>query len=168
MPSDRDERSGAKVREANVGDAADIHALVSELADAVGDRHPKPGAIRDRLAELLEEPRAGVLVAEEGDGGISGAVSFWIKPDLAHGDTVAEVPMLVVAEKARRNGVGRMLMDEIRDRAAREGATLVELVATRQNETAREFYRSLGFVEADLVALEFVGDLQEPPENTEQ
>ncbi len=168
MPSDRDECSGARVREANVGDAEDIHALVRELADSVGDRHPEPGAIRDRLAELLEEPRAGVLVAEEGDGGISGAVSFWIKPDLAHGDTVAEVPMLVVAEGARRNGVGRMLMDEIRDRVAREGATLVELVATRQNETAREFYRSLGFVEADLVALEFVGDLQEPPENTEQ
>ncbi len=75
--------------------------------------------------------------------------------------------MLVVARKARRNGVGRMLMDEIRDLAAQRGAALVELVATRQNKTAREFYRSLGFIEADLVALEFVGDLQEPPEAEE-
>ena len=167
MPSDQDERSGAKVREAAVGDAEDIHALVRELADTVGDRHPEPGAMRDRLVELLEEPRAGVLVAE-GGGEIAGAASFWIKPDLAHGDTVAEIPMLVVSERARRNGVGRMLMDEVRERAAREGATIVELVATRENETAREFYRSLGFVEADLVALEFVGDLQEPPENGDQ
>ena len=168
MPSDPDELSGAKVREAIVGDAEHIHALVRELADAVGDRHPEPGVVRDRLSELLKEPRAGVLVAEDGEGGISGAVSFWIKPDLAHGDIVVEVPTLVVAEKARRNGIGRMLMDEVRERAAGEGVTLVELVATRQNEAAREFYRSLGFVETDLVALEFVGDLQKPPENEEQ
>jgi len=76
--------------------------------------------------------------------------------------------MLVVAGEARRNGLGRMLMDEVRERAAQNGATLVELVATRQNETAREFYRSLGFVEADLVALEFIGDLQEPPDGEEE
>ena len=149
-------------------DATEIHALVRELANAVGDRHPDSDAVKGRLAELLEEARAGVLVAENAEGGISGAVSYWIKPDLAHGDTVAEVPMLVVAGEARRNGLGRMLMDEVRERAAQNGATLVELVATRQNETAREFYRSLGFVEADLVALEFIGDLQEPPDGEEE
>ena len=59
-------------------------------------------------------------------------------------------------------------MDEVRERASRAGATIVELVATRKNETAREFYRSLGFVEADLVALEFVGDLHDPPEDEDQ
>ncbi|MBA2345418.1 MAG: GNAT family N-acetyltransferase [Rubrobacter sp.] len=155
------------VRGALVSDAKGIHALACELADAVGDRHPDIAALKERLAELLEETRAGVFVAEDGEGEISGAVSYWIKSDLAHGDTVVEIPMLVVAQKARRNGVGRMLMDEIRDLAAQRGAALVELVATRQNETAREFYRSLGFIEADLVALEFVGDLQEPPEAEE-
>ena len=157
-----------RVREATVGDAEGVHALARELADAVEDRQPEPGAVRGRLAELLEEPRAGVLVVEDGEGGIVGAVSYWIKPDLAHGDTVAEVPMLVVGEKARRNGIGRMLMDEVRERASRAGATIIELVATRKNETAREFYRSLGFVEADLVALEFVGDLHDPPEDEDQ
>lgn len=155
------------VREALVSDAEGIHTLACELAEAVGDRHPDISAVKERLAELLEETSAGVLVAEDGEGGISGAVSYWIKPDLAHGDTVVEIPMLVVAQKARRNGVGRMLMDEVRDRAAQRDATLVELVATRQNKTAREFYDSLGFVEADLVALEFVGDLQDPPEEEE-
>ncbi len=156
------------VREATAGDAEDIHALARELADAVEDRQPEPGAVGGRLAELIEEPRAGVIVVEDGEGGIVGAVSYWIKPDLAHGDTVAEIPMLVVGEKARRQGVGRMLIEEVVERAARSGATLIELVTTRQNETAREFYRSLGFVEADLVAMEFVGDLHDPPEDENQ
>lgn len=165
MPDEPANKNG--VREALVSDAEGIHTLTCELADAVGDRHPDVTAVKERLAELLEETRAGVLVAEDGEGGISGAVSYWIKPDLAHGDTVVEIPMLVVGQNARRNGVGRMLMDEIRDLAGQRGAALVELVATRQNETAREFYDSLGFVEADLVALEFVGDLREPPEEEE-
>ena len=153
-----------KVRGASAGDAEEIHALAREMAETVGDAFPELEAVRARLVELLEEPRARVLVAE-GEGGIVGVVSLWIKPDLAHGDTVVEVPMLAVAESSRRRGVGRLLMDEVRKLAAEDGASLIELVATRANEPAREFYRSLGFVEVDLVALEFVGDLQSPPEH---
>jgi ribosomal protein S18 acetylase RimI-like enzyme len=98
---------------------------------------------------------------------VVGTVSFWIKPDLAHGDTVVEVPMLVVAEDHRRNGVGRLLMEEVRSIASENGASLIELVATTANVAAREFYRSLGFVEADVVALEFVGSHDNPPQPEE-
>jgi hypothetical protein len=37
-------------------------------------------------------------------------------------------------------------------------------VATRANVAARKFYKSLGFVEADVVSLEFVGDNGNPPD----
>lgn len=154
------------VRAAEMGDAEDILGLANELATAVGDALPEFAAVRDRLADLIEEPRAGVLVAEDGDGQVVGVVSYWIKPDLAHGDTVIEIPMLAVAEGVRRGGVGSALLARVQDEGAREGANLIELVATTQNVVAREFYRSLGFVEADVVALEFVGDLQDPPEPT--
>ena len=93
-----------------------------------------------------------------------GGVSFWIKPDLAHGDTVVEVPMLVFAEDHRRNGIGKLLMEEVRNVASDNGASQIELVATSANVTAREFYQSLGFVEADVVSLEFVGSQEDPPE----
>ncbi|MDP9425012.1 MAG: GNAT family N-acetyltransferase, partial [Actinomycetota bacterium] len=93
--------------------------------------------------------------------------TLWVKPDLAHGDVVVEVPMLVVASAARRRGVGRLLVDEVRGVAAAEGATLVELIATSGNATARDFYRSLGFLETDHVSLEFVGDMQDPPDPEE-
>lgn len=156
-----------ELREATGADAEGIHALATELAEAVGDASPDAGEVRKRLEELLEEPRARVIVAE-GDGGILGAASLWIKPDLAHGDTVLEVPMLVVSKEARRSGVGKFLMAEIQDIAADNGAGLIELVATRANVAAREFYRSLGFVEADVVALEFVGDVEAPPDPEER
>ena len=152
-----------KVREASVEDAAEICGLASELAETVGDEAPTEKATRARLEELLDEPRARVLVAEN-EARIVGGVSFWIKPDLAHGDTVVEVPMLVVAEDHRRAGVGRLLMEEVRNVASDNDAYQIELVATRANVTAREFYCSLGFVEADVVSLEFVGSQDDPPE----
>jgi ribosomal protein S18 acetylase RimI-like enzyme len=94
-------------------------------------------------------------------------VSFWIKPDLGHGDVVVEVPMLAVAEEHRRDGVGRMLMAEVREVAARNEAFHIELVTTRANIAARAFYDSLGFVEADVVLLEFVGSPDDPPDPDE-
>jgi ribosomal protein S18 acetylase RimI-like enzyme len=153
----------AVVREATAEDAEALHALALELADAIGDQGPRREAARARLLELLEEPRARVLVAED-ESGIVGAASLWIKPDLAHGDTVVEVPMLVVSKNARRRGVGKLLVEGIQSVAAAENAALIELIATRENDTARAFYRSLGFVETEHIALEFIGNMQDPPE----
>ena len=93
-----------------------------------------------------------------------GMASLWIKPALAHGDTVIEVPMFVVAEGSRRRGVGKLLIEEIQGLAAENDAAVIELVATRQNAPARDFYRSLGFVETDHISLEFVGDMEDPPD----
>ncbi len=157
-----DSKSKIKVREATEEDAAGICDLVQELAETVGDSPPTEDAIRARLEELLDEPRARVFVVEN-EVGLVGSVSFWIKPDLAHGDTVVEVPMLVVAESHRRAGVGKLLMEEVRSVASDNDASQIELVATRANLTARAFYRSLGFVEADVVSLEFVGSQDDPP-----
>lgn len=154
----------ARVRGAIEADAGAIHGLAGELAQALGDSPPAYPAFRERLRELLGEPRARVLVAE-GEDGVMGAATLWIKPDLAHGDVVVEVPMLVVSSEARRRGIGKLLVDEIRAAAAAENATLVELIATSDNADARAFYRSLGFVETDHISLEFVGDMQDPPDN---
>ncbi len=165
-PGTRRGSPAAIVREATAEDARTLHALAQELADALGDHRPRPEMVRTRLLELLEEPRARVLVAED-EGGVVGAATLWIKPDLAHGDKVVEVPMLVVSGEARRQGIGKLLVEEIQSIVAAENAAIIELIATRKNDVARAFYRALGFVETDHVALEFVGDAQDPPDPTE-
>lgn len=154
------------MREATRKDAEALYNLAGQLADALGDQRPGPEPLRARLDELLEEPRARVLVAEA-EGGVVGAASLWIKPDLAHGDTVIEAPMLVVSSNARHQGIGKLLVEAIQGIAAAENATLIELIATKDNDVARAFYRSLGFVETDHVALEYVGDVQGLPEPEE-
>jgi ribosomal protein S18 acetylase RimI-like enzyme len=166
MPHGKETGSGIEVREAAAEDIDAIHSLAGELAATVGDSPPGFEDVRARLVELLEEPRARVLVAEDG-GVVVGVASLWIKPDLAHGDTVVEVPTLVVAEGSRREGVGKLLMEEVQRLGAENAADLIELVATTQNVAAREFYRTLGFVETDHVTLEFVGNMENPPDPEE-
>lgn len=164
--SEINEPAAEAVREAVPEDAEALHALMGDLADALGDRSPRFGAMRAQLEKLLAEPGARVLVVE-GAEDLVGAASMWIKPDLAHGDVVIEVPMLVVSGNARRRGVGKLLVKEIRRIAAEENAALIELVATKENDVARAFYMSLGFVETEHIALEFVGDMQQPPDPKE-
>jgi ribosomal protein S18 acetylase RimI-like enzyme len=164
--SEPNEPAAEAVREAVTEDAEALHTLMGELADALGDRSPRFGAMRAQLEKLLAEPGARVLVVE-GAEDLVGAASMWIKPDLAHGDVVIEVPMLVVSGNARRRGVGQLLVKEIRRIAAEENAALIELVATKENDVARAFYKSLGFIETEHIALEFVGDMQQPPDPKE-
>jgi GNAT superfamily N-acetyltransferase len=131
-------QSEIKTRDATTEDLAGIYGLARELSESVGDEAPVEEAVGTRLKELLDEPRARVLVAENEAG--------------------------IVAEDHRRTGVGKLLMEEVRNVASDNGASQIELVATRSNVTAREFYRSLGFVESDVVSLEFVGSQEDPPE----
>jgi ribosomal protein S18 acetylase RimI-like enzyme len=153
-----------RVRPARAGDAGEIHALARELARVLGDEPPEFEAVERVLLELLDEPRARVLVAEDAADGVLGAVSLWIKPDLAHGDVVLEVPMLVVTRDARGQGIGKLLMGRVQEIGAAENAGVIELAAALDNEAARSFYRDLGFVETRHIVLEFLGDLEAPPD----
>ena len=166
-PGEERAMSGIEIREVTTEDAGAVYALACELADAVGDSPPDEEAVRERLKELLETPQAHTLVAED-EKEVVGVISIWIKPDLAHGDTVVEMPMLVVSKKNRRSGVGKLLVEEARERASEYGARLIELVATYDNAVARDFYRSLGFVETEHLSLEFMGDLEDPPQSEEE
>ncbi|MGB3632718.1 MAG: GNAT family N-acetyltransferase [Rubrobacteraceae bacterium] len=153
-----------EIREATEKDEEAIYKLSCALATAVGDSRPDSEAVKERLLELLDVPSARTLVAE-GEEGILGVMSFWVKPDLAHGDLVVEIPMLAVAEEARRQGVGKLLIQKAQEVASEHGASLIELIATPGNTSAREFYRSLGFVETDNISLEFRGDVEDPPDS---
>jgi ribosomal protein S18 acetylase RimI-like enzyme len=57
----------------------------------------------------------------------------------------AMVDSVVVKERFRRRGIGRVLMDEAQRWALSRGATDIELSVFEFNEPARAFYESLGY-----------------------
>jgi ribosomal protein S18 acetylase RimI-like enzyme len=89
----------------------------------------------------LRPPTGLLLVASFGANPIGcGALKF-------HGRAPAEIKRMWVAESARGLGVGRRMLSELEDHAARHGARTVRLETNRTLTEAISLYRSAGYVE---------------------
>lgn len=59
----------------------------------------------------------------------------------------AEIAIIAVKRKFRRQGLGRLLLEEIRSFAIARGITRIHLEVRSENEAAVHLYRSFGFLE---------------------
>lgn len=92
----------------------------------------------EAYAEEVTNPTAYYLVARRGDA-LLGFGGIWIVDDDAH------IVTLAVRDDARRQGVGRRLMEGLLAEARRRGVRSVTLEVRVGNHAARELYGSLGF-----------------------
>ena len=108
------------------------------------------GTNRDDLywKGFLEGDDSIVYVAEE-DGVIVGAVSASVSSTALVSFIVprarCQVETIVVTEKYRGKGFGRMLMSSVEAFAKEKGATDIRLDVMSFNSGAIEFYKELGF-----------------------
>lgn len=137
--------AAVRIRPAIDADAAAVAALWTE-----GYTNRGPGGRRKPYAErdFLDSAGAGqVLVVEAGEG-IAGVVVFY--PPGAPGRAVscedeAELSRLVVAERARGEGVGRALVKLCSGLAAEAGATALVLWSRPYQNAAHRLYESHGY-----------------------
>lgn len=59
----------------------------------------------------------------------------------------AEIAIIAVKRKFRRQGLGKLLLEEIRSFAIARGITRIHLEVRSENEAAVHLYRSFGFLE---------------------
>ena len=123
-----------KIRDARAADAAGLARLVGGEA---GD------ALAARIA-LLRKAGAPPLVAEEG-GEMLGCIAFHPIPLLDAPEPLGRITFLLVAEHARRRGIGRALVEEAEARLRDLGCTRVEALAEIELAAAPDFYRRLGW-----------------------
>jgi ribosomal protein S18 acetylase RimI-like enzyme len=101
----------------------------------------------ERMAAV---PGLELLVLEEG-GEVAGVAEFLIVPNLSHkGLPWAAIESLIVDERFRREGFGRMLMAHAIMRAREAGCYKLVLTSNKKRLEAHKFYRSLGFEETSL------------------
>lgn len=107
---------------------------------------------RRGLQLLLEDRRACLLVAEAG-GNVAGMCSGQLMVSTAEGGPSLLVEDVVVDEKRRGQGLGRLLMEAVSAWGVGRGATRLQLLADRNNAPALAFYRSLGWDGTELICL---------------
>jgi ribosomal protein S18 acetylase RimI-like enzyme len=134
---------------------ADLDSLVSLLAalfsieeDFVFDE-PKQ---RRGLSLMLENERGCVLVAEA-EGLVIGMCSGQLLVSTAEGGLSLLVKDVVVDERWRGRGVGRLLLAALSDWAKANKVSRLQLLADRNNVPALDFYRSLGWQTTELICL---------------
>jgi GNAT superfamily N-acetyltransferase len=127
-----------KIRKAVLDDAAAIAVLTTELG-YVADTP----AVTDRLRRLSDRVDDVVFVAEE-DGVIAGWIQAHTSVVLESGFRM-EIVGLIVSDRFRRRGVGRLLVREVESWGREVGAPVFSVRSNVQRVESHAFYPALGY-----------------------
>lgn len=125
------------IREAKALDAEAIAALIRQLGFDV-----TPADVSTRLRTLAKGGEPALVAARNG---VIGCLTWHVTPVIHRPTPVGRVTMLVVTERARREGVGEKLVAEAEARTAARGCGLIEVTSNIELGGAHEFYRRIGF-----------------------
>jgi GNAT superfamily N-acetyltransferase len=108
-------------------------------------RMPPVNECRKVFRKMSQYPGYTLLVAED-NGQVVGTTVQAILPGFAHGTSpFAVVEYVVVDEKYRSKGIGKLLMESVISLAKEAGCYKIMLTSDLRRERAHKFYKSLGF-----------------------
>lgn len=128
-----------EVRPCAPEDATAVSALLCELGYEV-----TPEAAAERLRRLMDTGLDATFVAVD-DGLPLGLIALHRCHMIQYQAPVTRITALVVDQRARRRGIGRLLVDHALRWAEQSGCELVELTSALNRAEAHAFYRDLGF-----------------------
>ncbi|RYG86607.1 GNAT family N-acetyltransferase [bacterium] len=144
-----DDAAGTVLRDARIGDAASIHALVRELAEYERLAHEHVGSVAALERHLFgPEPFARVVIAEH-DGALAGFALYFFTYSTFLSQPKLYLEDLFVRPSFRRKGIGRRLLVELARRALARDCGRMEWAVLDWNVPSIAFYRRLGAVPMD-------------------
>lgn len=129
----------AKLRSPTAEDRHDLAELMTQLG------YPcNPSEIPGRLERLARDTNVVVTVAEH-ENEVVGVVTGHVLEAIHKFEPVAMLTALVVLERARGMGIGRLLVAHVEQWARGRGARAIALTSALRRVEAHEFYRNLGY-----------------------
>jgi GNAT superfamily N-acetyltransferase len=131
--------SGLAVRSVRLDDAEQLAPLFEQLG------YPQTTeALRERLASVLSDPRAEVLVADDGEA-LVGAATYFLVP-VAHDDRPwCRLTALIVDEAHRGRGIGQMLVKAAENAARDVPCSRIEATSALHRAGAHRLYERLSY-----------------------
>ena len=136
----------ATIRLAKETDIPCILELYKQLSMNPGDYKAAPIEECQRIfSDMTQVPGYSLLVAEE-EGKVVGTTVLAILPGIAHGTSpFAVVEYMVVDEKQRSKGIGRLLLEHCMKLAKEAGCYKIMLGSNKKRIDAHRFYRKAGY-----------------------
>jgi GNAT superfamily N-acetyltransferase len=132
------------IRVASLADVPAMTRLLGELFSIESDFQPDTERQATGLGLLLKDPHARAWVVDM-KGQVIGMMTLQILISTAEGGRVGLIEDVIITRAWRGRGLGKALLAEAADWAARHGLSRLQLVADRDNETALRFYRGMGW-----------------------
>lgn len=115
----------------------------SLLVTFLRDGEPIPPSFVRQLEKAVERGDLEVLVARTKPGaGLVGVAVLAFQPSVSAGALFASIEDLYVSSNARRRGVGRALLEAVKERCKVRGVSYIEV---QTDDEAVPFYSALGF-----------------------
>jgi GNAT superfamily N-acetyltransferase len=141
------------VRRAAPGDLEAMVRLLEVLFSIEADFRPDPARQRRGLALMIEDPARRLALVAVREEEVIGMITVQLLVSTAEGGDAALLEDLVVAERWRGAGVGRLLVEEAERWSRDSGASRLQLLADRDNHTALRFYARRAWSPTRLVCL---------------
>lgn len=143
-----------RTRQARDTDAPAVNRLLHQL----GYPQESDPATAARIRQWAEHPDSAAYVAEA-DGEVLGVVAVHVCPFFERPGSWARLVALVVADHARRRGVGGRLVAEAESFATSHGCVRMEVTSADRRADAHAFYRRHGYVDEAGNSSRFLRDL---------
>jgi ribosomal protein S18 acetylase RimI-like enzyme len=131
--------SSVVLREPTLEDAAAIAALLGSLG------YPSTAAqATERLTRIAADPSMLAIVADA-EGEVAGLAALHVQNLVERDELGCEVAALVVGERFRRRGIGKLLMDALEAEARARGGKFLVLNTAHRRADAHAFYEALGY-----------------------
>jgi ribosomal protein S18 acetylase RimI-like enzyme len=146
-----------RIEPAQENDLPSIKLLLVELMEAMTDTE---GFDIDRSVEncqaLIQSPLQYVFVARQ-ENSIVGFINFSTRKTVMHPASSALIDELIVSERCRGMGIGKLLLRTVVAKCRDLGCCEVEVSTEKSNARARRFYKACGFEEeAILLELDLI------------
>lgn len=140
---------------ADIGQAAEIFEQLHNIhvkAKPDSFRTVPTEFFQGRLQWYVEEQNAELLISDDDGINAFAAVKLLdVNSEEKCPRRLCYIDCFAVDENCRRQGVGRRLMEHIREFAKERACTSVQLGVSGFNKSAHEFYQAMGFTERTFI-----------------
>jgi GNAT superfamily N-acetyltransferase len=147
-----------RIEPATLEDLSELTDLVMSLMAIEADFRPDAEKQRHGLRLILEQPSRGRIFVVRNDHKVIGMVNLLFTISTAEGGFVILMEDVIVSPEHRGHGYGSMLVQYVKEFAAKKDFRRITLLTDRVSSESQRFFERNGFVHSHMIPMRLLLD----------